>query len=173
MDLSSILAGTKAAVFGFVSFAMAALCVLLGVVSIASGLGKMVAYSRGERQGQSTAGPVAINLVIGSLLVQMSFTIDMVIESLFGSAPESPNAAMSYMPSLGAANPTMTMALNIAVFWVYCIGYIAMIRALVIWNAMANDRGGGQGNGWKGFWHLVGGAFCVNITGTIRLITGS
>jgi len=171
VDLSSILAGTQAAVYGFVSFAMAALCVLLGAVFIASGLNKMIALARGERNGQATGGPVALNLVLGSLLVQMSFTIDLVIESVFGSAAESPNAAMSYMPSVATANPTMTMAVNIAVFWVYCIGYIAMIRALVIWNAMADDRGGGQGNGWKGFWHLIGGAFCVNITGTIRLIT--
>ena len=169
MDLSALLAGTKSGVDAFVTFLVTGVALMLGVWMIFSGLNKMVAFSKGERQGQGTAGPVAINLLIGSLLVQLGVSINEIMESMFGGKAEDPNNAMMYMPDVAHANPLMEQAVNVGVLWIFAIGFVAVIRGFVLWNDLANGNRGGSENGWKGFWHIFFGEACINITGVIRL----
>ena len=171
MDLSALLSGSKETVTTLVTFLLTAFSVLLGAYMIVSGLAKMIAFSKGERNGQATAGPIVINLLVGAMLIQLSASIDMIVESIFGGRPEDPNGAMSYMPPPMKSSPTMEMAVTIGVYWIYAIGFMAIIRGFVLWNELASGGGRGSDNGWKGFWHVLAGAACVNITGTIRVLT--
>ena len=170
MDMGALLAGTKEGVDSFVALLLTAVALMLGVWMIFSGLLKMVAFSRGERHGQGTAGPVAINLLVGSMLVQLSTTMDNLTETIFGGKAEDPNAAMSYLPAVAKSNPMIEQAVNVAVLWVFAIGFVSVIRGFVLWNDLANGNRGGSDSGWKGFWHIFFGAACVNITGVIKLV---
>lgn len=169
MDVGSLLAGTKEVVDALVRLLLSGVSVLLGVLMIFSGIRKMLAHGRGERQGQGTMGPVAINLLMGSFLLQLSTMVDSLIYTMFGTEREEPNAAMSYMPAQVADNEMLRNLVNVAVLWVFAIGFVAVIRGFVLWNEMANGQGRGQDNGWKGFWHIFFGAMAINLTGVLRL----
>lgn len=173
MEWPAILEGSKETVTSLVGFLTSGAAVLMGSSFIYSGFSKMVAHSKGQRHGQPTAGPVAINLLIGAIMVQLSFMVDQFIVSMFGAGREDPNAAMSYMPSPVKDNVLLQQAVNAAVLWVYAIGFIAIFRGLVQWNALASGRGSAQDNGWKGFWHIFFGALAVNLTGFLRVLTSN
>ena len=170
MDISAMLAGAKLVVESMVTMLLTAASMMIGAIMIYSGLAKMVAHGRGERQGQSTLMPVIANLAIGALMMQLASTVGAFVETVFGSAAEDPNAAMQYIPAPMQSAPMLTPAINIAVLWIYAIGFIAIIRGLILWNEMSNGGGRGGDNGWKGFWHIFFGAIAVNITGTIRVL---
>jgi hypothetical protein len=171
MNWEELLAGTQAAVTGIVTLIVTAVAVLLGAFFIYSGISKMLAHSRGERQGQSTAGPVAGNLLLGALMVQLAWTIDMISVTMFGATPDSPNSAMQYMPDPVASNPMLSQMINVGVLWVFCIGFVAIVRGFVLWNTMVSGNQRGQDEGWRGFWHIFFGAMAVNLTAVIRMLT--
>ena len=172
MDFQAIVSGSEETVRALVQFLTSGIAVFLGVVFIFSGLRKVIAHAKGERQGQATVGPVLINLLIGSILVQLSYMTDTLVETIFGSSRESPNAAMQYMPSQVQESEVLTQAVQAGVLWVFAIGFISIIRGLVLWNDMAKGQGHGQSVGWKGFWHIFFGGLAVNISGTLSLFGG-
>lgn len=119
MDFTSLLKGSEETVKAIVSLLTGGVGVLLGALFIFSGFRKMIEHSHGQRHGQPTAGPVAINLLIGSLLAQMGFTIDtLIIETMFGEAKEAPSAAMNYMPNQMQESQMMVTLINAALWWV-------------------------------------------------------
>jgi len=75
------------------------------------------------------------------------------------------------MPEPVSNNEMLSQMVNVGVLWVYCIGFVAILRGFVLWNAMANGGGRGQDNGWKGFWHIFFGAMAVNLTAVIKIFT--
>jgi len=172
MDFSAFLNGSRETVHALVALLTGAIAVLLGVAFMISGLKKVVAHGRGERQGQPTVGPVLINLCIGGAMVQLGTMTDMLVQTLFGTGRESPNSAMAYMPDPVQESQLLSQAVEAGVYWVAAIGFIAIIRGLVLWNELAKGAGHGQNLGWKGFWHLFFGALAVNIPGTLRMLAG-
>lgn len=173
MDWSVLAAGTEEAVRAIVTLLTQSVCVLLGVFFFYSGISKMIAHSRGERQGQNTVGPVIGHLFMGALMVQLTWSINTISNTLFGSPIGNPTMALSYVPeavNTGLLNDVLT----VGVLWVYCIGFIAVIRGFVLWNALASGESRQEGAGWKGFWHVFFGACAVNLTGVLRLfLSGS
>lgn len=172
MDFQAFVNGSAETVRALVSLLVSGLAVVLGTCFIFSGLLKVINHGKGLRQGQSTVGPVLINLGIGSILVQLSFMTDVVIQTIFGEERESPNQAVSYMPQNVHDSQLLEQGVAAAALWIFAIGFISVIRGLVLWNALAaGDRG--QSNGWKGFWHIFFGALAINITGVIKMFVGT
>lgn len=170
MDWVEFLSGSQDTVKALVGFVCSGIAVLIGVMFIASGVNKMIAHGRGERHGQPTVGPVVGNFFFGALLLQLSWTIGVLSVSLFTVPLENPNNAMAYMPDPVTQNQTLHNAVNAAVLWIYFIGFIAVIRGFVQWNALANGERG-QGNDWRGLWHILFGAAAINITALVRMFT--
>lgn len=169
MNWETILANTKEIVSGLTSFLISAVAFFIGVLFVFSGISKILAYSKGERQGQPTGGPVAINLVVGSFLLQLSFTVGVLMDSVFGEKPSKPNEVLAYMPSQVSNSEFLKQMVETAAWWVYAIGYIAVIRGFVLWNELANgSRGSTDRAGWRGVWHIFFGALAINLPGTLK-----
>jgi len=174
MDLSALLSSSREIVQIFLNVLLPAITVLVGAVFIYSGLKKVVDHSHGLRHGQSTVGPVLINLGIGAVLIRFSFMLDQLIFTIFQDKRESPSAAMSYMPAQVKNSGTMlNMLVEAAVWWIVAIGAVAVFRGFILWNDLAKGQGGQSSLGWKGFWHLIFGAACVNFSGVLKLFSGS
>jgi|GEM_PF-2376141 len=173
MDYQNILDGSEELVKALIKFLSSGVAVCLGSYFIFSGLQKMIEHSKGLRQGQPTAGPIAINLLIGSLMVQLSFTIDTLVETIFGGEKESPSEAMRYLPAQAADSKMMQTLVNAGVWWVAFIGVTAIMRGLILWNDLSKGRGAGESLGRTGFWHIVFGALCCNFPGLLGWLSGN
>lgn len=172
MDWGALLEGTREAVSALVSLLITGVAVFLGALFVYKGVAKMLAHARGERQGQNTVGPVVGHLLIGALLLQFSFSVSTISNTLFNeNAGLKPNAALAYMPPHVAGNKFLVQMIEVGLLWVYFIGFVAILRGFVLWHAMVSGDSRGQDNGWKGFWHLFFGAMAVNITGVVKMLT--
>jgi len=173
MDWSAFLSETQSVVTTVVGAISSGLALLIGLYFIASGLNKMVAYSKGFRQGQPTVGPVALNLGIGAMLMQFARTVNMLIHSVFGSDPSSPSDAMAYVPAQVANSEMLRDLVQAGILWMFAIGVVAVLRGLILWNEISSGSGRTSDNGWKGLWHIVFGALAINMTGILKMFHGS
>ncbi|WP_432263546.1 hypothetical protein [Cupriavidus sp. TMH.W2] len=149
-----------------ISLLTAGACVLAAAWIAIGGLRKLASASRGERQGQGTAGPVAINFFIAALLAQLSTVAGNTVEMMFGTGISDPREALSYMPSQVAGNETLMFVVSVAVYWLAALGWVAVFRGLLLWNSLSEGQAaGGRDLGWRGFWHLLGGSALINIGG--------
>ncbi len=141
-------------------------CVLAAVWIASSGMRKLIAASKGQRQGQATAGPVAINFLIAALLAQLAWFSGGAVELLFGTGISDPREALSYMPAQVAGNQTLMFVVGVAVYWLAALGWAAVFRGLLLWNSLSEGASaGGRDYGWRGFWHVLGGACLINVGG--------
>src|SRR5690606_4550516 len=108
---------------------------------------------------------------IGALMLQLSWSIEAISNTMFGDTREDIRGAMAYMPQPVHDNTMLGQAVEVGVMWVYCIGFAAIIRGFVQWNALASGNGRGQDSVWKGFWHIFFGAMAVNLTAVIKIFT--
>ncbi|WP_354687122.1 hypothetical protein [Cupriavidus necator] len=166
MDWQAFLEGSIAFCKALVSLLTSGACVLGATWIAFSGLRKLVAASKGHRQGQPTIGPVAINFLIAALLAQLATVAGNTVELLFGTGISDPREALSYMPSQVAGNETLMFVVSVAVYWLAALGWAAVFRGLLLWNSLSEGASaGGRDLGWRGFWHVLGGACLINIGG--------
>ena len=58
-----------------------------------------------------------------------------------------------------------TKAIQIAIITIIrLVGYISIVKGLLLLNQMGKANGGGGGQGGKSFFHILGGVICINIT---------
>jgi hypothetical protein len=166
MNWQAFLQGSEEFSKALISLLTAGACVLAAAWIAASGLRKLVAASKGQRQGQGTVGPVAINFFIAALMAQLSTVAGNTVELMFGSGISDPREALSYMPSQISGNQTLMMVVGVAVYWLAALGWVAVFRGLLLWNSLSEGASaGGRDLGWRGFWHILGGAALINIGG--------
>lgn len=171
MDWQQYLTGSTEITQGLSSFLFTSLSVIVGIIFIYRGIKKIVDHGSGGNPQEKVFGYIAINFATGAALIQFSFFIDSLVESLFGQAPESPSAVLGYLPSSVTGTELLDAGIEIGAMWVSVIGVISILRGFILWNSLAH--GGGQQNaGWKGLWHIVFGVLAANIAGTIRLFFG-
>ncbi|OXR48013.1 hypothetical protein PuT2_14815 [Pusillimonas sp. T2] len=142
--------------------------IIVGLWMVASGMIKMVQFGQGLREGQPTLGPILINFAVGALMLRLSMTADSVVQMLFGSSAQAPLTAMQYMPSEIKGSETMQQAMAIGVYWVACIGWLAVFRGLILWNDLSKGQASSQDAGWRGLVHILGGAAAINIGGLVQ-----
>lgn len=168
MDWSTILEGTQTLAVAVLGFIGKGVTIVLGLYFIGSGLNKMYAQAKGQRQGEATAGPVLINLAVGSLMIQFYTIVDTVIHTIFGEGQSSPSTVLQYMPSNISSSVMLLNMVHAAAIWVVMIGVVAFCRGLVLLNDLSNGHRAAQGAGWKAFWHIVFGAAAINIAGVVK-----
>lgn len=173
MNWEQIAAASQTLTVSLASFLLTAFSVVLGLSFIIVGLKRLVDHSKGQNPHASVFGPVAINLASGIALLQLSFFVNAAIRSLFGSEMQKPSEVLAYLPDRVQGTAMLDAMIRAGAMWVSVIGIIAIIRGIVLWNALARGaQGAPQGAAWKGFWHIVFGVLAVNITGTVALFFG-
>ncbi|MBF22295.1 hypothetical protein [Neopusillimonas maritima] len=168
MQWQAFLENTQELAQAIITLLVSAASILVGLWIIATGLFKMVQYAQGQRQGQPTLAPIAINFVVGVLMLRLAMTAGDVVQMLFGTGIQAPMSAMQYMPEEISGSETMQQALQIGIWWVAAIGWVAVFRGLLLWNDLSKGQSGSENAGWRGLVHVLGGAAAINIGGLVQ-----
>jgi hypothetical protein len=118
----------------------------------------------GGGYGQSKSwGSIIGRLIFASCLVTLGRKLEMIIAT--NGSTEAIRTALSYASGTTGAAGSSTLAIVWAAIsaWAVFMGMIGFMRAFLLFDKASQ---GGQDSGdtfWRGLWHLVGGALCVNI----------
>ncbi len=178
VDISALLAGSKAFAENLIPFLVGAAAVVAGLVVIFSAIRNV--YQKGA-SGRASAsgneigyGGIALKLLVGGMLLRFAATLQDTSRLLFGTGIQSYEGVLAYAP-LPAQAGMWRQVFEVVLLWVVMIGWIGAFRGLMLWNSAANGGGSGGSSGdlfWRGLWHLIGGAAAVNITGVISSFLG-
>lgn len=175
MDLSSLLAASRAFVQNAVPLIVQGIAMFVGLALIYMALQRIY---RGQQPGTSeersfTWGGVAAQLLIGGLVLRLGPTMSDMSQLLFGSDVQDIRGVMAYAP-LPAQAGMWRQVLEVCLLWVVLLGWAGFFRGLLLWNKGVSgaDSGNGGDYFWRGTWHLVGGAVAVNLTGAMQAFFG-
>lgn len=142
----------------------ALLGVLTGVVMIGQA-GKLLVWGRpGGGSESPPLGAVAVKLLIAACLMQLGTSIDWTRNGLMAGAGSGTRDAMTLVTATPA--PIWTLIVSTGLLWLAAIGVAGVYRGFLLFaKAGSGDSQGGQGGDffWRGLWHILGGAICINI----------
>lgn len=126
---------------------------------IAKGQGQ---YDKG---GQAKSwGAISLRLVLGSCLVTLASKLDLIIATNGNTEPL--RQALAYAQGSatgGGGSTTLTLIWAAVSTWVVFLGTAGFMRGFLLFDKASQ---GGQDSGdtfWRGLWHVIGGAICVNV----------
>jgi len=171
-NVQSLLAGSRAFAENFVPFLLTAACVLAGLYIIFTGVQAIYrkAHERMLDAGRDVQwSGIAVRLLVGGLMLRLGSTVNDVAYLLTGTGIQDSSGVLAYMP-LPQNNNFWTGVFEVCLLWVVMLGWAGAFRGLLLWNKAADggNSGGGGDYFWQGFWHLVGGAAAVNLSGMIK-----
>jgi hypothetical protein len=177
-NIDSVLAGMRAMAAAFVPFLLTSAVVAVGLVLIFLALRKMymltdMGGARGANGQEPGWGAIAGQLLIGGLMLRLGGTVQDMSNLLFGGDIQDISGVMAYAP-LPAQAGFWSQVLQVCLLWVVMLGWAGAFRGLLLWNqGVSGGHSGGNGDYyWRGFWHLIGGAAAVNLTGMIKSFLG-
>lgn len=139
---------------------------LAGVYSIGHGLIGQI------KQGKSGGGMMASTfawLFCGSLLLSVPAFVEVWLQTIFAGDANVPRSGLGY--SGPVSSDPIEVSLQAIVYIIAVIGWIAVIKGLLIW------RGGPESGkaGWfsSGFVFILGGVLCTNISVFVDYLAGS
>ncbi len=173
-NVQSLLAGSRALAEHFIPFLLTAVCVLAGLFVVFTAIREVYQKGSESRMGMGGGrdvawGGIAVRLLVGGLLLRLGSTVDDVAVLLTGAGVQDVRGVLAYMP-LPSGGGFWTGVFEVCLLWVVMLGWAGAFRGLLLWNKAADGGGGGNGGDhfWQGFWHLVGGAAAVNLSGMIK-----
>lgn len=176
MDLSSTLAGFRALAENFVPFLLTLVTVLAGLTLVFLAIRKAYRMgSSGSHQAQQISWfGIAAQLLIGGLMLRLGATMQDMSQLLFGTDIQDIRGVMAYAP-IPAQATFWRQVLEVCLLWVVMLGWVGAFQGLLLWNKGANGGDSGQGGDyyWRGFWHILGGAAAVNLTGALQSFFGN
>ena len=142
---------------------LSAISALTGLILFAVAGRMLVKTNRGD-EGPNL-GAVGISLFVGAALLQIARSIEDTRTGLLAGAGAEVRTMMSTAIPAGSGGPFWTLLLSTCLIWIATIGAIGMFRGFLLWNkAGSGEQQGGAGDYfWRGLWHIVGGAICINI----------
>jgi len=137
--------------------------VLAGLVLFGSAAKALVWNRRGGMQEEVPLASVGVQMFIGACLFQFGTSIDWTRSGMLGGAGSGTRAAMALVTP--GSSSTWNLLLDTSFLWLAAIGVAGMFRGFLLWNkAGSGDNQGGSGDFfWRGLWHILGGAICINI----------
>lgn len=148
--------------FATIAEILQSVAVLLGVIMTLSALFQLKKY--GEQRTMmssqhSIAGPLMM-LVCGAMLLILPNFIGAILLSMFGS--DTPGSYTGDTSGVGALiNPILVL--------IRVVGIGAFIRGIVLLSRVGSQQTQ-QGTAGKALIHIVAGALCIHIMGTISLL---
>jgi hypothetical protein len=174
-NIASVLAGFEALANNFIPFLLTALTVATGLVLVFLAIRRIYAKADSRAGQQQDGGWAAIagQLLIGGLMLRFGASMQDVSQLLFGSDIQDVRGVMAYAP-LPAQAGFWKQVLEVCLLWVVMLGWCGAFRGLLLWNQGVSGSNSGQGGDyyWRGFWHLIGGAAAVNMSGMLQSFFG-
>lgn len=174
-DISATLKGFQVMAEQFVPLLVQSVAVAGGLILIFLAIRKLFSKGQsGQSQQEAGWGAIAGQLLIGGLMLRFGASMTDLSEMLFGSQIQDIRGVMAYAP-LGAKAGFWKQVMEVCLLWVVMLGWAGAFKGLMLWNqAVSGGNSGGQGGDlyWRGFWHLIGGAAAVNLTGALQAFFG-
>ncbi|MEJ8837586.1 hypothetical protein [Ramlibacter sp. AN1133] len=174
-DISSSLNGFRALSDNLIPFLLTSASVVAGLVMIYTAIRKL--YSLGKQGHYNAQGPtmfgIGAQLLLGGLMLRLGATMQDVSVMLFGSQIQDIRGVMAYAP-LPAQAGFWKQVLEVVLLWVLMLGWMGAFQGLLLWHKGARGGDSGQSGDyyWRGFWHILGGAAAVNLTGMLQSFFG-
>lgn len=141
-----------------------AAALLMGTVLSLMALKDVVAKGKaGGGYGQDKSwGSIAGRLVIASCLVTLAAKLDMLIATTGNTEPL--REALSYAKgvSSGGGGP-LVFVWGAIQAWVVFVGLAGFARGFLLFDKASQGQQDSGDAFWRGLWHVVGGAICVNV----------
>lgn len=141
--------------------------VLMGLYLIASAAVLMVKGDRSSGADMVPIGKIAIRSLIGAMFLQFAVSVDWALEMTGGVGSGARSYLMSAAPASGTGSAFWAALVGAGMLWVAVVGVAGIFKGLLLWSKAGDGdqvgAGGQQDYGWRGLWHVLGGAVCVNI----------
>ena len=163
MDIAAML--TSLSGFGVqLRTVLSAISVLTGLVLFAVAARMMLKGGRGPDEGPNLPA-IGTSMFIGAALIQIARSIEDTRNGLLAGTGSEVRAAMTGVMPAGAGGGIWGLLMSTCLIWIATIGAVGMFRGFLLWNkAGSGDQQGGAGDYfWRGAWHVIGGAICINI----------
>lgn len=141
---------------------------IMGVLFIIKGLNKLAKY--GTDPKAYSMPNIVVNLVVGSMLLSLSASLNLMLNSVFGSTVigngnfDNWQVFKNFSGDTTAFKNSVKAALN----FFQVVGAIAFLRGfLIIKNSV---EGSGQATMAQGLTHLIGGTLAINIFNVLQIM---
>lgn len=156
--------------FGSISFLVVAISQLIGVVLVFRGIAMYKIFATqtmSSAQKGELAGPL-VHVVVGVIMIYLGSSIDVSVETLFGSANSSAGDIKAYLPAGTEEKWQALMAVLVKYFKL--IGLLAFVKGWIILSKMGH-AGVQPGSMGKGLTHIIGGVLLMNMVDTMQLLS--
>lgn len=146
----------------FIFFASMATGIILGFYALLA-IAKKGQSSSGYGGSESSWGSIAGRLALASCLITLAQKLESIIAT--NGSTEPIRNALSYATGTmnGGGNSTLALVWTAISAWVVFLGTAGFMRGFLLFDK-ASQGGHDSGDSfWRGLWHVIGGALCVNI----------
>lgn len=154
--------------FSAISFLVVTIAQIIGVVLVFRGIAMYKIFatqSLSSAQRGELAGPF-VHVVVGAILIYVGSSIDVSIETIFGSTA-SEGDIKAYLPP--GTDEKWQALLAVLVKYFKLVGLLAFVKGWIILSKMGH-AGSQPGSMAKGLTHIVGGILLMNLVDTMRLL---
>ena len=143
---------------------LSAISVLAGLVLFAIAGKLLIKGGRGMDEGPNFVA-IGTSIFIGAALIQIARSIDDTRTGLLAGAGSEIRGAMTAAGVIPAGAGIWGLLISTCLVWVATLGAFGMFRGFLLWHkAGSGDQQGGSGDYfWRGLWHILGGAICINL----------
>jgi hypothetical protein len=160
-DISGIVSGLQSGASSLIT-AVIALATMLGVFFfIQSGLILFKGSQPHNHEGVDWT-KLGGTLLVGTMLMQFVLSVNNTTTLVTGSQVSDYTQAMQYIP-MAAQSSFWESVLEACLAWVVALGWVAVLRGLLLWKASANGKTSRGDEIWRGATHILGGAAAINI----------
>ena len=156
--------------FGSISFLVVTIAQIIGVVLVFRGIAMYKIFatqSISSAQKGELAGPF-VHIFVGVMLIYLGSTIDVSVETLFGSKMDSAGDIKAYLPA--GSDAKWEALLSVLVKYFKLIGLLAFVKGWIILSKMGH-AGAQPGSMGKGLTHIIGGILLMNMVDAMKLLS--
>jgi hypothetical protein len=144
---------------GFIYLLALSLGFVLGLMALSD----LVAKGKGSGYSQEKGwGAICFRLLIASCLVTLAGKLDMIIATNGDTGAAKQALAYAQGTTNGGGAPLAIIWGAIST-WVVFLGTAAFMRGFLLFDKASQGGQDSGDNAWRGIWHVIGGALCVNI----------
>ncbi|WP_371436283.1 hypothetical protein [Polaromonas sp.] len=108
-------------------------------------------------------GAIIFRLLIASCFVTLASKLDMIISTNGDSTPIKQALAYAQGTAGGGGAGALAFVWAAISTWVVFLGTAGFMRGFLLFDKASQGGQDSGDNAWRGLWHVIGGALCVNV----------
>lgn len=145
---------------GFVYLAALFIGILFGLMALVDLINKGKTGGYGQ---EKSWGAILFRLMIASCFVTLASKLDMIIATNGDSQPLKQALAYAQGSAGGGTGGALSFVWAAISTWVVFLGTAGFFRGFLLFDKASQGGQDSGDNAWRGLWHIIGGALCVNV----------